>query len=119
MSILSNSLQNDLINLSTEARRKHPEIKEVFPLFTETKATERLIYILRALKERPSTPGVDIVAQGIPRSNSLSELAKSDESIKPFVLSLATKNVKLVPIAIGCLQKMISHHAVPDVFYIH
>lgn len=60
-SILAISLQNDLVNLSTEARRKYPEIKE---------ATERLIYILRSLKEQPSEPGIDIVALGILKHHS-------------------------------------------------
>ena len=34
--------------------------------------------------------------------------------LKPFLLSCATKNAKLQAIALGCLQKLISHHAIPD-----
>lgn len=43
------------------------------------------------------------------------ELAKSEDVLRPFILSLETKNPKLTPIAVGCLQRLISHHAVPEV----
>ncbi|TPX66623.1 hypothetical protein SpCBS45565_g04327 [Spizellomyces sp. 'palustris'] len=100
MSALANFLQNELLTLSSEARRKHPEIKE---------AAERLLYILRALKERPQSQpvpeGVDIVAV---------ELAKTDEALRPFIMSCETKNAKLVPTAVGCLQRLITHQAIPE-----
>ncbi|KAH6581190.1 hypothetical protein BASA60_002574 [Batrachochytrium salamandrivorans] len=43
MSGLVATLQNDLVALSNEAKRKNPEIKE---------AAERLLYLLRSLKEK-------------------------------------------------------------------
>ncbi|TPX54493.1 hypothetical protein PhCBS80983_g05899 [Powellomyces hirtus] len=99
MNVLASFLQNELINLSSEAKRKNPEIKE---------AAERLLYILRALKERENvavTDGVDPVA---------SELAKTDEALKPFIMACETKNAKLIPIAVPCLQRLIMHQAIPE-----
>ncbi|KAI8586711.1 hypothetical protein BDZ88DRAFT_427821 [Geranomyces variabilis] len=92
-------LQNELLALSSEAKRKNPEIKE---------AAERLLYILRALKERENVQvaeGVDPVA---------SELAKTDEALKPFIMACETKNAKLIPIAVPCLQRLIMHQAIPE-----
>ncbi|RKO89545.1 hypothetical protein BDK51DRAFT_53268 [Blyttiomyces helicus] len=131
---LAGFLQNELLTLSSEARRKHPEIKEVCGFVVkgarrarrrgrdarvgmggggrrtaagDQDAAERLLYIIRALKERPAPAGgVDIVA---------TELAKTDDVLRPFIMSCDTKNQKLVPIAVGCLQKLISHHAIPEV----
>ncbi|KAI8354550.1 guanine nucleotide exchange factor in Golgi transport N-terminal-domain-containing protein [Choanephora cucurbitarum] len=92
MSGLTAFLQTELLTLSSEARRKHPEIKE---------AAERLSVILRSFKERP---GYSIA----------NELAKTEDALRPFVLACETKQVKLVTIAIGCIQKLISFHAIPE-----
>ncbi|CEG64314.1 hypothetical protein RMATCC62417_01309 [Rhizopus microsporus] len=92
MSGLTAFLQTELLTLSSEARRKHPEIKE---------AAERLGVILRSFKERP---GYSIA----------NELAKTDDALRPFVLACETKQVKLITIAIGCIQKLISFHAIPE-----
>lgn len=43
------------------------------------------------------------------------ELAKTEDALRPFVLACETKQVKLVTIAIGCIQKLISFHAIPEV----
>lgn len=43
------------------------------------------------------------------------ELSKSEDALRPFVLACETKQVKLVTIAIGCIQKLISFHAIPEV----
>ncbi|KAI8070702.1 hypothetical protein BC940DRAFT_295365 [Gongronella butleri] len=92
MSGLTTFLQTELLTLSSEARRKHPDIKE---------AAERLSVILRSFKERP----------GHSVSN---ELAKSEDALRPFVLACETRQIKLVTIAIGCIQKLISYHAIPE-----
>ncbi|CAO3630367.1 unnamed protein product [Mucor hiemalis] len=92
MSGLTAFLQTELLTLSSEARRKHPEIKE---------AAERLSVILRSFKERP---GYSIA----------NELAKTEDALRPFVLACETKQIKLVTIAIGCIQKLISFHAIPE-----
>ncbi|KAI8636873.1 hypothetical protein BD408DRAFT_396694 [Parasitella parasitica] len=92
MSGLTAFLQTELLTLSSEARRKHPEIKE---------AAERLSVILRSFKERP---GYSIA----------NELSKTEDALRPFVLACETKQVKLVAIAIGCIQKLISFHAIPE-----
>ncbi|KAI8343085.1 hypothetical protein BC941DRAFT_410389 [Chlamydoabsidia padenii] len=92
MSGLTTFLQTELLSLSSEARRKHPEIKE---------AAERLSAILRSFKERPGYSISD-------------ELSKSDDALRPFTLACETKQVKLVTIAIGCIQKLISYHAIPE-----
>ncbi|KAF9581340.1 hypothetical protein BGW38_001685 [Lunasporangiospora selenospora] len=85
-------LQTELVTLSNEARRKHPEIKE---------AAERVIALLRH-------PG-----QG-PGSNLSSILSQNQDVLKPFLLACDTKNVKLVTISMGCLRELISHHAMPE-----
>ncbi|KAG1571611.1 hypothetical protein G6F50_004463 [Rhizopus delemar] len=92
MSGLTAFLQTELLTLSSEARRKHPEIKE---------AAERLGVILRSFKERP---GYGIA----------NELAKTEDALRPFVLACETKQIKLITIAIGCIQKLISFHAIPE-----
>nr|KAJ3419938.1 hypothetical protein HK105_006316 [Polyrhizophydium stewartii] len=99
MSGLAAYLQNELVNLSNEAKRKNPEIKE---------AAERLLFVLRSLKDKqaslpPGSPGT-----------LADELAKSDDIVRPFIMSCDTKNPKLISVAISCLQKLISHHAVPE-----
>lgn len=43
------------------------------------------------------------------------ELSKTDDALRPFVLACETKQIKLVTIAIGCIQKLISFHAIPEV----
>ncbi|GES88442.1 hypothetical protein RCL_jg5346.t1 [Rhizophagus clarus] len=92
MSGLTTSLNTELLQLSNEARRKHPEIKE---------AAERSIIILRTHKERPGM-------------NISQELAKNNDFLRPFILACETKHVKLITISIGCLQRLISHHAIPE-----
>ncbi|CEP19238.1 hypothetical protein [Parasitella parasitica] len=76
MSGLTAFLQTELLTLSSEARRKHPEIKE---------AAERLSVILRSFKERP---GYSIA----------NELAKTEDALRPFVLACETKQVKLTSV---------------------
>ena len=51
--------------------------------------------------------------------HSLSELAKTEDGLKPFLLACESKNSKLIPIAIGCIQKLINHQAIPEVLYIN
>ncbi|KAF9917169.1 hypothetical protein BX616_001738 [Lobosporangium transversale] len=85
-------LQTELVALSNEARRKHPEIKE---------AAERVIALLRH-------PGQ---GQGISLTTVLSQ---NQDVLKPFLLACDTKNVKLVTISMGCLRELISHHAMPE-----
>ncbi|KAJ2452785.1 Endocytosis and vacuole integrity protein [Coemansia sp. RSA 2336] len=87
---LSALLLGELQALSTEARRKHPEIKE---------AAERVIVTLRGIRATAST---EIAA----------ELAKSDEVISPFVLSCKSNNHRLASMSVQCLQQLISYRAV-------
>ncbi|KAI8363679.1 hypothetical protein B0O80DRAFT_492803 [Mortierella sp. GBAus27b] len=85
-------LQTELVALSNEARRKHPEIKE---------AAERVIALLR----HPSQ------GQGPTLANVLSQ---NQDVLRPFLLACDTKNVKLVTISMGCLRELISHRAMPQ-----
>ncbi|KAJ2663841.1 Endocytosis and vacuole integrity protein [Coemansia sp. RSA 1200] len=87
---LGTLLANELQSLSTEARRKHPDVKE---------AAERVIIVLRGIK---STSSLQIA----------SELAKSEQVIRPFVLACKTNNQKLVAAAVQCMQLLISHQAI-------
>jgi hypothetical protein len=43
------------------------------------------------------------------------DLTKTDEVLRPFLLACETKQVKLVVIAIGCIQKLITFNAIPEV----
>ncbi|KAI8578525.1 hypothetical protein K450DRAFT_272753 [Umbelopsis ramanniana AG] len=92
MSGLIAFLQSELLSLSSEAKRKHPEIKE---------AAERTSAVLRTFKERPG-------------HNVAEDLTKTDEVLRPFLLACETKQVKLVVIAIGCIQKLITFNAIPE-----
>jgi hypothetical protein len=98
--MLGTFLQNELISLSTEAKRKNPEIKDVG---SYNKAAERLLFLIRSLKE--TQPAAEL---GI-------ELSKTSDTLQPFLLSFETKLPKLVAISVGCVQKLISHNAIPIV----
>ncbi|KAI9502438.1 guanine nucleotide exchange factor in Golgi transport N-terminal-domain-containing protein, partial [Coemansia spiralis] len=87
---LGTLLLSELQSLSTEARRKHPDVKE---------AAERVIVILRGIK---STTSQQIA----------SELAKSEEVIRPFVLACKTNNQRLTVAAVQCMQLLVSHQAI-------
>ncbi|PIA14205.1 hypothetical protein COEREDRAFT_47429, partial [Coemansia reversa NRRL 1564] len=87
---ISGLLLSELQTLSTEARRKHPEIKE---------AAEQVIVILRGIK---ATQSAEICL----------ELAKHDEVVSPFVQGCKSNNYKLAATSVQCLQQLISHQAV-------
>lgn len=90
MSTLSSLLQSELSALSNESRRKNPEIKD---------ACEKVIMIIRTAKDR---------------ANFSEELTKTEETLKPIYLACNTKNPKWTSIAMGCLQRLIVHRAVPE-----
>ena len=46
--------------------------------------------------------------------NTTSVIGRSDDVIQPFILGCETKHPKLIQISITCIQKLISHDAVPD-----
>ncbi|KAJ2744713.1 Endocytosis and vacuole integrity protein, partial [Coemansia sp. BCRC 34301] len=87
---LSALLLGELQSLSTEARRKHPDIKE---------AAERVIVVLRGIK----ATATEEIAE---------ELSKSDEVIRPFVLACGSGNQRLTTIAVHCLQQLVSRRAI-------
>ncbi|KAJ1723289.1 Endocytosis and vacuole integrity protein [Coemansia erecta] len=99
---LRSFLQTELQTLSTEARRKHPEVKE---------AAERVIVVLR----------------GIPSSSSAADvsaaLRQSDEIVRPFVLACqsippntnssgSSGSAKMASIAMQSLQQLVAARAV-------
>ncbi|KAJ2023967.1 Endocytosis and vacuole integrity protein, partial [Coemansia sp. S85] len=86
---ISTLLLGELQSLSTEARRKHPDIKE---------AAERVIVVLRGIK----TTSTEEIAR---------ELSKSDLVLKPFALACHSNNHRLVSTAMHCLQQLVSRHA--------
>ncbi|KAJ1930092.1 Endocytosis and vacuole integrity protein [Tieghemiomyces parasiticus] len=91
MSGFASTLMTELASLSSEARRKHPEIKE---------ASEKVILRIRSCRSQASA---DLVT----------ELGRYDDVVQPFVLACTTKQVKLVTIAMGCLQRLTNSRAVP------
>ncbi|CAE6416233.1 unnamed protein product [Rhizoctonia solani] len=85
-------LVTELQGLASETRRRHPEIRE---------ASERSLTILRA---SPDT-AIHVLHQGG---------AQADEVLKPIFMGCATRNSKVVAIAIGSFQRLISMRAVPQ-----
>ncbi|KAL8528032.1 hypothetical protein ACS0TY_005737 [Phlomoides rotata] len=78
-------LESDLRALSAESRRRYPAIKD---------AAEHAILKLRSLA-------------------SPNEIAHNEDIIRIFVMACEVKNVKLSVIGLSCLQKLISHDAIP------
>ncbi|KAJ1964677.1 Endocytosis and vacuole integrity protein, partial [Dispira parvispora] len=93
MSGLASTLMTEFGSLSSEARRKYPDIKE---------ASERVIFLLRSI----NTQEPDAIGR---------ELARNDEAIRPFTLACSTKQVKLITVALGCLHRLVTNYAVHDV----
>ncbi|KAJ3218494.1 hypothetical protein HDU67_005296 [Dinochytrium kinnereticum] len=86
-------LSNELAALSTESKKKHPEVKE---------AADRLLHHLRTLKDKATTDEVSY------------ELSKLDDTVRPFIFGLESKNSKLVSTSVACIQRLIMTHAVPE-----
>ncbi|KAJ3930574.1 MAG: hypothetical protein NXY57DRAFT_300956 [Lentinula lateritia] len=84
-------LVTELQSLSSETRRKHPEIRE---------AAEKSLTILRA---SPEQANINLTTDG-PQSFDL---------LKPVFMGCATKSPKVVAISLGSLQRLISLKAVP------
>ncbi|KAI9336199.1 hypothetical protein DFJ73DRAFT_850653 [Zopfochytrium polystomum] len=98
---LVTALQNDLATLANEAKRKHPDLKE---------AADRLNFILKTLKEKaPASPTSPTAAPEF----VVKELAKSDDVLRPFLKACDTKNTKLLPVAVGSLQRIVINKALP------
>ncbi|CAM6084070.1 unnamed protein product [Calypogeia fissa] len=77
-------LEADLRALSSEARRRYPLVKD---------AAEHAILKLRSTSDP-------------------SQLAKSDDIVRTFLLACEPKNVKMSSLGLACMQKLISHDAV-------
>ena len=117
---LVDTLQVDLRNISSEAKRKHPAVKD---------AAERAILKLRSLSaanDKHINEGKEQLRRKdfstkyflthdllIPHL-LFSVIARSDDVIQPFILGCETKSAKLIFISINCIQRLISHDAVPD-----
>ncbi|KAJ3718582.1 hypothetical protein DFJ43DRAFT_1159494 [Lentinula guzmanii] len=84
-------LVTELQSLSSETRRKHPEIRE---------AAEKSLATLRASPEQAST-------------SLTSDGPQSLELLRPVFMGCATKSPKVVAISLGSLQRLISLKAVP------
>ncbi|XP_052779500.1 protein MON2 homolog isoform X2 [Mya arenaria] len=87
---LFENLQSDLRLLSTEGKRKYPNVKE---------ASEKVQLKLRTISAKG-----DALITGL--------VSSSAEILHPFVLGCETKNVKLIPICLTAVQRMISHEAI-------
>ncbi|KAJ7597649.1 guanine nucleotide exchange factor in Golgi transport N-terminal-domain-containing protein [Mycena floridula] len=85
-------LVTELQSLSSETRRKHPEVRE---------AAEKSLAILRASPEQATV-------------NLASDGPQSDDLLRPVFMGCATKNAKVVAISIGSLQRLIALKAVPQ-----
>ncbi|KAH6905130.1 hypothetical protein BKA70DRAFT_1293490 [Coprinopsis sp. MPI-PUGE-AT-0042] len=85
-------LVTELQSLSSETRRKHPEIRE---------AAEKSLAVLRS---SPAQAAAILGTDG----------PQSDELLRPIYMGCATKNAKVVAISLGSLQRLISLKAVPQ-----
>ncbi|XP_060551977.1 protein MON2 homolog isoform X2 [Ruditapes philippinarum] len=87
---LFENLQSDLRLLSTEGKRKHPNVKE---------ASEQVQLKLRTISAKTE--------------DALSGLVSASADIlQPFMLGCETKNVKLIQISLTAVQRLISHEAI-------
>ncbi|KAI0048499.1 hypothetical protein FA95DRAFT_1517415 [Auriscalpium vulgare] len=83
-------LVTELQSLASETRRKHPEVRE---------AAEKSLAILRASPEQAT-------------ANLASDGPHAEDLLRPVFMGCATKNAKVVGIALGSLQRLIALRAV-------
>ncbi|KAG5719178.1 MON2 like protein [Termitomyces sp. T112] len=84
-------LVTELQSLTSETRRKHPEIRE---------AAEKSLAILRSSPDQAT-------------HNLASDGPQSEDLLRPVFMGCATKNAKVVAISLGSLQRLIALKAVP------
>ncbi|KAG0149101.1 hypothetical protein CROQUDRAFT_74492 [Cronartium quercuum f. sp. fusiforme G11] len=89
-------LVSDFQALASETKRKHADVRE---------AAEKALNLLK------SSP--DQVLASLCKKSSPSS-AQAEDIIKPIFMGCGTKNVKVVAIALGSLQRLISMDAVPS-----
>ncbi|XP_046370442.2 protein MON2 homolog isoform X2 [Haliotis rufescens] len=87
---LLENLQNDLRTLSSESKRRHPEVKE---------AAETIQLKLRTIVSKNE----NLITGLIPASSDI---------VHPFVLGCETKSPKLVHQGLVAVQRLISHEAI-------
>ena len=87
---LVENLQTDLRSLSAEAKKKHPNIKEM---------SEKMQLKLRTITAKNE----ELIAGLIPASA---------EIVQPFVMGCDTRNPKMMPLCLGGVQKLIIHEAI-------
>ncbi|EJU01163.1 hypothetical protein DACRYDRAFT_22928 [Dacryopinax primogenitus] len=87
-------LSTDLQSISTESRRKHPEVRD---------AAEQSLAVLR------SSP--DEAAASLLKGDK-----KSDTLLQPVFLSCQTRNSKLASIALGTLQRLVASRLISPSF---
>ncbi|KAF9304722.1 hypothetical protein BGZ74_000788 [Mortierella antarctica] len=119
-------LQTELVALSNEARRKHPEIKEV--AITSHISCRGLglqlsnhFYVLDnsdvsfcSISFCNRQPSESSHCYAILVKDKARILRMNQDVLKPFLLACDTKNAKLVTISMGCLRELISHRAMPE-----
>lgn len=93
---MSQLLLSDLSSLSSESKRKHPEVR------TSADAA------LSALKSNPDG------TLNSTRSGGFGD-AKDDTLLRPIILGCETKNSKVVAIAVGILMRLVGMKVVNDV----
>ncbi|KAI0300723.1 hypothetical protein B0F90DRAFT_1722805 [Multifurca ochricompacta] len=83
-------LVTELQSLASETRRKHPEVRE---------AAEKSLALLRSSPEQVT-------------ANLASDGWHADDLLRPVFMGCATKNAKVITIALGSLQRLITLRAV-------
>lgn len=92
-SVFLESLQQDLRNLSAEAKKKHNPIKE---------GCEKCIMLLRGINEKKE------LEDDKQRAHAVAEL---EDIVKIFLTSIDTKNSKMITISVSTLHKLIVQNA--------
>ncbi|KAJ1912971.1 Endocytosis and vacuole integrity protein [Mycoemilia scoparia] len=91
---LATYLKAELQLLSTEAKKKYPEVKE---------ASERVIVVLRGHSNKDKTS-----------KEIASELAKSEDVLRPLSMALDLRVPKLVAVAMRCIQRLTQYKAIAN-----
>lgn len=101
---LANFLLAELTNLCTESRKRSPEVRE---------SSETLLEFIKQWK-RSSRSSPDPRIDDVELSKELKNIG--EKSIHPFLLAFSSKNVKLVQLSISCIQRLILHKGLDNLY---
>ena len=92
------TLQSEIKALLQESKRRHPNVKD---------AAEK------ALQRITSLPNKN------PSLTEIKDMCASEDIWRPLILACDSKNPKIISMALGSLQRLITHNVVPQVSLIN